>query len=207
MQESGDAAGATGRPMRADARRNRDRILAAAEAAIARDGADASLEEIARRAGVGSATLHRHFPSRRALLEAVFHGRVEALCDRARGLAGDAEPGPALFAWLRAVGAYVADTRGLAASLLDGARDGGPPRGDTCHAMVAGAGGDLLRRAWEADAVRPGVSIDDLLALVSAISLAAEQNPGGAAEADRLLALAIDGIRPHASAVEEPPPH
>lgn len=196
MPEGGDALPAIGRPMRADARRNRDRILAAAEAAIARDGADASLEEIARRAGVGSATLHRHFPSRRALLEAVFHGRVEALCARAHGLAGNSEPGPALVAWLRAVGAYVADTRGLAASLLDGARDGDPPRGDTCYAMIADAGGRLLRRAREAGAVSPGVSIDDLLALVNAISLAAEQGPNGAAEADRLLALALDGIRP-----------
>lgn len=202
MRESGDATAKTGRPMRADARRNYDRILATAEVAIARHGADASLEEIARRAGVGSATLHRHFPSRRALLEAVFHDRVEALCARARELAGDAEPGPALVVWLRAVGAYVADTRGLAASLIGGARDGGPPQGDACYAMIADAGAELLRRAREADAVRPGVSIDDLLALVNAISLAAEHGPGGAAEADRLLALAIDGIRPHAHASE-----
>lgn len=194
--------------MRADARRNYDRILVAAEVAIARHGADASLEEIARQAGVGSATLHRHFPSRRALLEAVFHDRVDALCARARELAGDTEPGPALVVWLRAVGAYVATTRGLAASLLDGAHDGGPPQSDACcYAVIANAGDELLRRAREADAVRPGVSIDDLLALVNAISLAAEHGPGGTAEADRLLALAIDGIRPHAHAIEAAQPH
>ena len=189
-RESGDAPVGNGRAMRADARRNRDRILAAAGAAVARDGADASLEEIARQAGVGSATLHRHFPSRRA-----------------RELAGNAEPGPALVVWLRTVGAYVAATRGLAASLLDGAREGNPPQGDACYAMVADAGGGLLRRAREAGAVRPGVSIGDLLALVNAISLAAEHGPGGTAEADRLLALAIDGIRPHSHAIEAAQPH
>ena len=91
------------KPKRADARRNFDQIVAAAEAEIARHGADASLEEIARRAGVGSATLHRHFPSRQALLEAVFHDRVEVLCVQARELAGHPDPGAALGEWLRAV--------------------------------------------------------------------------------------------------------
>lgn len=180
--------------MRADARRNYDRILAAASAAIAEHGSEASLEEIARRAGVGSATLHRHFPSRRALLEAVFHDRVEALCVQARELAGDAEPGPALVIWLRAVGSYAAATRGLAASLLPGVRDGDPPDSDACHAMLSDAGGELLHRAQEAGAVRPDVCITDLLTLVSAISLVIEQDAGGTAKADRLLTLAIDGI-------------
>jgi AcrR family transcriptional regulator len=182
--------------MRSDARRNYDRILAAADTAIARHGANASLEEIARQAGVGSATLHRHFPSRRALLEAVFHERVEALCAQANELAGHAES--ALVVWLRAVGAYVAATRGLAASLLGGARDSAPSQGDTCYAMLSHAGNELLRRAVDAGTVRPRVSIDDLLALVNAISLATEHAPGGTAEADRLLILAIDGIRPSA---------
>ena len=189
--------------MRADARRNRDRILVAAEGEISRHGADASLEEIARRAGVGSATLHRHFPSRAALLDAVFHGRVEALCARAREFdGGNEDPGDALVAWLREVGAYVAATRGLAASLLHGERGEDLPRSETCHAMIAGAGEGLLRRAQKVEAVRSGVSIDDLLALVSAVSLAAEQGPGGEAGADRLLTLAIDGIYPYAPATE-----
>jgi AcrR family transcriptional regulator len=195
MLESGIPPGATGRPVRADARRNYDRILVAAEAAIAQHGADASLEEIARQAGVGSATLHRHFASRRALLEAVFHDRVEALCAQARALAGDAEPGSALVVWLRAVGAYIAATRGLAASMLREDLDSEAVQGDTCSAMLAGAGDELLRRARDAGAVRPTVSIIDLLTLVNAISLATEQDPDGVAEADRLLTLAIDGIR------------
>ncbi|MFC7643282.1 TetR/AcrR family transcriptional regulator [Streptosporangium lutulentum] len=80
--------------MRADARRNHDRILVAASAAIAQHGAEASLEEIARHAGVGSATLHRHFPSRQALLEAVFRDRVETLCAKASELAAASTPAP-----------------------------------------------------------------------------------------------------------------
>jgi len=81
--------------LRADGRRNRERIVAAAVELVGRDGAQASLEEIARRAGVGSATLHRHFPSRRALLEAVFSAGVEHLCARAAAQPGE-DPGAAL---------------------------------------------------------------------------------------------------------------
>jgi AcrR family transcriptional regulator len=185
------------RAMRADARRNRDRILAAAIAAIARDGVDASLEEISRRAGVGSATLHRHFPSRQSLLEAVFRDRVETLCAKARELAADLDPETALFTWLRAVGAHAAANRGLAPSLMRGARDGDgdPTLGATCHTMITNAGGMLLEKALRAHVVRPGVVITDLLKLVGAISLAAEQEPNGAAQTDRLIALAFDGVR------------
>jgi AcrR family transcriptional regulator len=192
--------------MRADARRNYERILAAAAEAVARDGAEASLEEIARRAGVGSATLHRHFPTRTALLEVVFHDRVEVLCAQAVALAAAADAGEALVTWLRALGAYASTTRGLPASLLRSADS------DSCHAMLTQSAGELLRRAQAAGAVRPGVSVDDLIALVVAISLAAEGGPPAAADhgppagaergpkpgagADRLLLLAIDGIRP-----------
>jgi AcrR family transcriptional regulator len=178
------------RPRRADAQRNYDQLVAAASAAFARDGADASLEEIARQAGVGSATLHRHFPSRQALLNAVFHDRVEVLCRQARELAGSAEPGPALTTWLRALGAYAASARGLASSLV-------PSTGNVCHLMITEAGRELLDRARATGAVRPDVSIDDLLTLVTAISMAFEHRPGDSgSEADRLLVLAIDGIRP-----------
>jgi AcrR family transcriptional regulator len=183
--------------MRADARRNRDRILAAAEAAIAQHGVDASLEEIARRAGVGSATLHRHFPSRQSLLESVFRDRVETLCAKAGDFAAELDPATALFTWLRAVGTHAAANRGLAPSLMRGARDGDgdPTLGTTCHAMIINAGGVLLDEAVRTHAVRPGVVITDLLKLVGAISLAAEQEPDGATEASRLIALALDGVR------------
>ncbi|MGN9846319.1 TetR/AcrR family transcriptional regulator [Nonomuraea sp. H19] len=182
--------------MRADARRNYDRILAAAAEAIAEHGAEASLEEIARRAGVGSATLHRHFPSRQRLLEAVFRGKVEALRAAAGDLVTEPDPGHALMTWLRAVARHAVSNRGLAASLMGGAQDGDPTLGDTCHTMIVNAGEDLLTRARQASAVRPDVSIRDLLKLVNAISLAAEQEPDGVAEADRLLNLALAGVRP-----------
>jgi AcrR family transcriptional regulator len=176
--------------MRADARRNRERIVAVAGTAIAEHGADASLEEIARRAGVGSATLHRHFPTRQALLEAVFRDRVEALCALARSTAADLPPGPALAAWLRAVGRHAAVNRGLAASLLRGAD---PSLGASCHAMITAAGEELLTAARRAGDVRADVDVVDLLKLANALSLATEGDP---AEADRLLTLALAGIHP-----------
>ena len=197
MPEGDIAPALAERGMRADARRNRDWILAAAEAAIARDGADASLEEIARQAGVGSATLHRHFPSRQSLLESVFRGRVETLCAEAGDFAAEFDPATALFTWLRAVGTHAAANRGLAPSLMRGARDGtgDPTLGTTCHTMIINAGGMLLDEAVRTHAVRSGIVITDLLKLVSAISLAAEQEPDGATQADRLIALALDGVR------------
>ena len=201
MPENAAAVRAAGRPRRADARRNHDQILAAAEAEIARSGAEASLEEIARQAGVGSATLHRHFPSRRALLEAVFHDRVEGLCAQARALADTPDPGRALDGWLRDVAVYGSVTRGLAAAMLTGVRDVAPdtaaPVDATCEVMLVDAGGELLRSAHAAGAVRPEVSIVDLLTLVNAVSLATEGHPDAGPEAARLLTLALDGVRPH----------
>ncbi|MFD9407019.1 TetR/AcrR family transcriptional regulator [Streptomyces sp. NPDC059989] len=181
------------RPMRADARRNLEKIVAAAGALIAEHGADASLEEVARRAQVGSATLHRHFPSRQALLEAVFKDRVETLCAKAGDLLAEPDPGQALFTWLRAVGAHAVANRGLGASLM---RDAAPTLGETCHDMITTAGDALLARARAADAVRPEITITQLLKLVGAIALATEQDVDGPAEADLLLAIAIDGVRP-----------
>lgn len=184
------------RPLRADARRNQDRILAAAGAAIAQHGAEASLEQIARRAGVGSATLHRHFPSRQALLEAVFRARVESLCARAHELAIAHEPGAALTGWLHAVGAHAAGNRGLATALVQGGRDGDPTFGETCHSLIAEVGQQLLDRARTCGAVRPGITVVQLLRLVSAISLATEQDADGPAEAAALITLALEGVRP-----------
>ncbi|MBB4951525.1 AcrR family transcriptional regulator [Kitasatospora gansuensis] len=183
------------RPLRADAQRNYDRILAAAGAAVAAHGTDASLEEIAREAGVGSATLHRHFPSRQALLEAVFRDRVETLCAKAADLAIAPDPGAALVSWLHAVVEHAATNRGLGASLMPDTGEGDPALGETCHAMIVQAGGELLARAHDAHAVRAEVTVRDLLRLVGAIALATEHDPDGAAEAGRLLAIVVDGVR------------
>lgn len=184
------------RPLRADAQRNYDLILAAAQKAFAAHGAGASLEEIARRAGVGSATLHRHFPSRAALLRAVFRDRVEALCARAEEHTLASEPGTALFAWLRDFNAYAAASRGLVASLLHDGRDADLlTEDDGCAATITSAAGQLLREAQQLGTVRPGIRTEDMLALVSGISLATEGQDDDGTQAARLLDIAIDGMR------------
>lgn len=194
MAKSRAADAKTSRPARADARRNYDQILAAAVEAISESGADASLEEIARRAGVGSATLHRHFRSRRALLEAVFTPRVEALCVESRELAKAADGADqSLVAWLHSVGSYVASTKGLAESLA--AETGEIYDGSGVYATVCESGGELLRVAQSTGLVRPDIGITDLINLILGISLATSEGPKGKAEADRLLTIALEGIR------------
>jgi AcrR family transcriptional regulator len=171
------------RAQRADWQRNHERLVAAAAALVARDGAHVSLEEVAREAGVGSATLHRHFASRRALLEEVFQGSLERLCRRAGELAGE-DPRTGLVTWLEELTVAAADTRGLAASLGSG---------EACHAVIRGATADLVHRAHTVAVIRPEVSPDDLLALVTAVSLATE---GDVPSARRLLNLALVGVLP-----------
>lgn len=171
--------------MRADALRNRAAIVAVAGAVVAEQGATASLEEIARRAGVGSATLHRHFPDRYALLEAVFTDRVTVLCRYATDLLA-AAPGTGLVTWLRAVVAHATANRGLGAVLVAHG-----DLGSRCHAEITSAGQALLTRAQQAGAARPGAAIDDLLALANAISLAGQDDP---ARADRLVDLLVTGL-------------
>ncbi|MFI2077166.1 TetR/AcrR family transcriptional regulator [Streptomyces triculaminicus] len=152
---------------------------------------EGGLEEIARRAGVGSATLHRHFPTRQALLEAVFKDRVETLCTRAGNLLDEPDPGQALATWLHAVGAHAVGNRVLGASLM---RDGAPALGETCHNMITKAGDALLTHAQAADTVRPDITITQLLKLVGAIAPATEQDADGPTEAGLLLAIAINGV-------------
>src|SRR6476660_4822006 len=105
------------RRLRADARRNRDRLIAAAAAAFAEHGVNASLEDIARRAGVGIGTLYRHFPTREHLVEVVYRREVEGLVAAADELARDHAPDAALERWMQRFVDYIATKRGLAASL------------------------------------------------------------------------------------------
>lgn len=173
---------------RADARRNYDRLLDVASKVIAQQGAEASLEEIARRAGVGSATLHRHFPTRQALLEAVFRERVEILCALGRELLDEPDAGRAVVSWLRAVVAHAAGARGMGTALL------APEVGSSAHAMIGSTGLALLDRAQRAGTIRPA-AVADVLQLVNAIAIAAEHSPEPAEQAERLLALVVDGLR------------
>lgn len=180
--------------MRADARRNYERILAAAEEAVAKHGADASFEEIARTSGVGSATVYRHFPTRSALLEEVFHERVAALADRARVLADSGDARTVLTEWLKEVCSYLTSANGLAAALAmtdDAFKD---PDTRSCFASLADAGDPLLRLAVESGAARPSADIRDLLLLANGISLATEHHEDSAAEAQRLLLQFTEGI-------------
>jgi AcrR family transcriptional regulator len=177
---------------RSDAQRNYARILAVAEEEVAAHGAGASLEQIARTAGVGSATVRRHFPTRRALLEAVSRIRIEALCVRAHDLTGKGDSRSALLEWLNDVVAYSVSARGLAAAL---AYDG-PVHENGCSAALEEAAGPLLRRAVQDGAVATGVTVADLITLIVGIVLATEHHPDPAAQADRLFRLAVAGLSP-----------
>ncbi|WP_445526368.1 TetR/AcrR family transcriptional regulator [Streptomyces cyslabdanicus] len=179
------------RPPRSDWQRNHERLVTVASVLVARDGAQVSLEEVAREAGVGSATLHRHFSSRRALLEEVFHDTVERLRERASELGG-ADPRTGLVTWLEELTICAANTRGLVAA-LDAGADNSRQNEDTCHAVVREATAVLLDRALAVAAVRPEVSPDDLLTLAKAVSLVTADDPPAAR---RLLHLTLDGVRP-----------
>jgi AcrR family transcriptional regulator len=181
-------------PMRADARRNYDRLLAAAKTAFAEHGPDASLDEIARRAGVGIGTLYRHFPTRLALQEAVVREGNEAARAEAEALLASPSPGDALAAWLRAELGRIAVYRGLGAEVMNAALDGDAGSSASCQALTAAAGA-LLARAQQAGAVRTDVEIASILRLLNGIALATEQAPDGAAQAERLLSLVLDGLR------------
>ncbi|MEV5709982.1 TetR/AcrR family transcriptional regulator [Actinoallomurus sp. NPDC052274] len=181
---------------RADARRNYARILAVAEDEVAAHGAGASLEQIARVAGVGSATVRRHFPTRRALLEAVSQKQMRALCARAQDLTGESDSRSALLEWLGDVIAYSVSARGLAAAL---AYEGAMPDSvheNSCSAMVEQAGEPLLRRAVEDGAVTTDVTVADLITLIVGIVLATEHRPDPAAAANRLFRLTVAGLNP-----------
>ncbi|SES39921.1 TetR/AcrR family transcriptional regulator [Actinokineospora terrae] len=177
---------------RADARRNYAQILAVAEAEVAVHGANASLEQIARTAAVGSATVRRHFPTRRALLEAVSRKRIEALSVRARELTGRGDSRDALLDWLSDVVAYSVSARGLAAALTYDA----PVHENSCSAAMEQAGEPLLRRAIQDGAVAAEVTVADLITLVVGIVLATEHHPDHATRADRLFRLAVAGLSP-----------
>jgi AcrR family transcriptional regulator len=189
------AAARASRPMRADAQRNYARLLEAAGAAFVSRGADdASLEEIARRAGVGIGTLYRHFPTRQALLEAVYRDQVESLSARAEELRGAASPGDALAEWMRALVKFSSTKRSMTSALL--ATFGTDSELlSACATVIRGSAESLLTRAQQAGAVRPDADAGDVIRLVHAVSIATEKAPDPG-QADRMLALIMDGLRP-----------
>ena len=180
--------------MRADARRNYDRLLAAALAAFGEQGADtASLEEIARRAGVGIGTLYRHFPTRQALLEAVYRDQVDALAVRAADLMRADSPGAALAQWLQALVTFGSTKRSLTTALLE-TLDKESELLSSAGAILRESTNQLLVRAQEAGVARSDVRGTDVLRLAHGVSMAAESAPGDPGQAERMLALVVDGL-------------
>ncbi|WP_329129547.1 TetR/AcrR family transcriptional regulator [Streptomyces sp. NBC_01476] len=175
------------RPLRADARRNFDALLAAAREAFAELGAKAPLEEIARRAGVGIGTLYRNFPTRQVLFDAVYVHEVEVLCDSAEQVR-DLGPWESLERWLRDFVTFIGNKRAFTEEM---ARES--PVVLECRKAIYAAGGPLLDRAQRAGAVRSDVGIDDVLRLLTGIALL--DFPGGGPQIDAVAGVALDGLR------------
>lgn len=182
------------KPKRADARRNYDKILAAARAAFAERGDATSLEEIARRAEVGIGTLYRNFPNRQALLEAVYAGEVEDLCRSTGEL--DALPAwDAFEQWVRRLVSYLMTKQALAHELFE-YLDRDAPLFQTCRGMLFNAGQPLLDRAQAAGVVRADVTLWDMIQMFGGIAKIPGAEP---AQIDHLVSIALDGLR-HRSA-------
>ncbi|MFF0416550.1 TetR/AcrR family transcriptional regulator [Kitasatospora sp. NPDC004745] len=193
-QPTGRPRAAGARPMRADARRNYERLLAAAATVLEEQGTEASLEEIARRAGVGIGTLYRHFPTRAALLEAVLQDSMATLEGRARDLTASADPTAGLLAWLRDLAAYATRFRGLASAVMVNLVDEHTDF-ESCAGMLTAAG-TLLRQAQLAGGVRADVSVPDAVTLVNALVWALEQGNGDEEQFERLFDVVARGLRP-----------
>jgi AcrR family transcriptional regulator len=179
-----------GRPMRADARRNYEKVVAAARDAFTEGGASTSLEEIARRAQVGIGTLYRHFPSRQALLEAVYVDEVEALCRTASDL-DDLAPWEALVGWLHRFVGYLATKQALAQELLDYVeRDAAVFQ--SSRAALYAAGEPLLKRAQDSRVVRADTNLSEVIQMVGGIAKIPTSEPG---QIDHILDIALDGLR------------
>jgi AcrR family transcriptional regulator len=179
--------------LRVDARRNYERLLTAAHTVFVEQGTGASLEEVARRAGVGIGTLYRHFPTRDALLEALMNAGFEMLRQKAEALLESDTPRAALAEWLSQFAAGSATYRGLSGSVLATARQEGSPLYDSCHGMTA-AGARLVVRAQEKGELRADVDPMDVLALAGAVAWVAEQLPDDGDLSGRLLGLVMDAV-------------
>jgi AcrR family transcriptional regulator len=199
--QSGNFRDAGGRALRADARTNRIKVLDAAEEVFGQGGESASTEEVARRAGVGIATVFRHFPTKAELLEAVLARRFERLRERADGLAGAADPGQAFFGFFTHM---VADAAGKIAIAEALAEAGGDAAGTATQASAGleGAVGVLLRRAQEAGAVRGDIGLPEIYSLLIGSSRAAAFAHFGQNVNARALAIIFDGL---AGPRREPP--
>ncbi|GLY89733.1 TetR/AcrR family transcriptional regulator [Actinoallomurus iriomotensis] len=174
---------------RAAAARNRDRILTAARAAFADPAADISMAEIARRAGVGMATLYRNFPGRQELLEALYVDEVDALCAAAGAPDGQA-PGAAFAAWLRRVFAFIPGKRLIVAELLEHSDDDRPAiQGQRARALAAGR--PLLAAAQQAHEIRDDLTLEQIFDMIVAIA----KIHGDSDYLEPMIQTMLDGLR------------
>ncbi|MGZ3096991.1 TetR/AcrR family transcriptional regulator [Streptomyces sp. H62] len=185
------------RPLRADARRNRDRLIEVAARAFAQDGPDVTLDAIAREAGVGIGTLYRHFPTREELVEAAYRSELARLCDSASQLLDAGPPDAALRAWMDGFVRYMTTKRGMSGALRALIATGGDPFSRS-RAMLTAAITDLLQAGTAAGLLRADVEPDDVLFSLSGLSLAAT-TPEHHTRMSRLLDLLMDGLRHQAS--------
>jgi AcrR family transcriptional regulator len=181
------------RKPRADALRNRERVLEAAKAVFSQDGPEASLETVARRAGVGIGTLYRHFPSREHLYEAVYWHEVEQLVQLAEHLEAETIPVEALRRWLQAGVEFMATKKGMAAALAMAAQGSSDLVAYSLDRLT-GAVGRLLQRAAAAGEIRADIDPEDLLRTLVGMCYAHDR-PGWQAKVLRLVDVLIDGLR------------
>jgi AcrR family transcriptional regulator len=193
-KERGAEAARSVRKPRADGRRNRERLMETAKAAFADLGADVSLDEIARRAGVGIGTLYRHFPTRDAIVEAVYRREVEQLAGSATRLLASLSPGEALHEWMRLFVDYIA-TKKVIASALASIVGGASELYAFSGAQITGAMRLLVDRACAIGDIRADIDPNDLLRALVGFTYGAA-SPGWRASALRLIDILMDGLRP-----------
>ena len=181
------------RPLRADAQRNRERVLAVAKEAFTADGLAVSMPEIARRAGVGVGTIYRQFPTKEALFEAIVVEDLRTMVERARALEAADDPGEAFFAFLTGAAEEGADNGAFKEALAGAGIDLGAAKSATEKELYDVAG-HLLERAQQAGQVRADVSLTDVFALLSGV-LSSTDRRQGKEPLRRLLAVVSDGLR------------
>jgi AcrR family transcriptional regulator len=181
------------RKPRTDALRNRDRVLEAARRVFSAGGPEASLEAVAKTAGVGIGTLYRHFPTREALFEAVYRREVQQLADLAKRLEKEAEPIEALRQWMRACVKFVATKKGMSAALAFAVSKDSDLFSYSSD-LLTRAVGELLRRAGTAGEIRSDISPEDLLRALVGMCYTHDQ-PGWQKNVLRLVDVFVDGLR------------
>jgi AcrR family transcriptional regulator len=180
--------------MRADAQRNRDRIVEVAREVFRDHGYDASLDEVAKRAGVGAGTLYRHFPTRENLLDAIMQSWVDRVAEAsAKALAHEGPPRELLLAWFSAYVALISLHKGGPAKITSAMGDASSPIAHKCQVLSA-AMGEVLTRLRDEGAVRPGVDTVQVCRLVGGVAAVADQGGLDEAAIEPMLEVVADGL-------------